>query len=223
MRITNARAVLLALPLLAACASAPKTRPGYGRVALLPLANGSVVVDAPDKVMRVLRDEFTREGFALVPEDEVATALAVVGVTQGGQLAAVTHAKLAAALKADIFVKGWIERFGFQSAVAMSRRVVELRLQLTDRSGKVLYDEVETGITTKAGADAAGDLVLNTAGKIFRGVAGTAKKVLPGDDLDKAVDATEAVADVDLKQESRAAARRHLRKLPKSPIMPASP
>ena len=72
-------------------------------------------------------------------------------------------------------------------------------------SSKVIFEGTENGITSKAGTDAAGDLVIHTAGKIVKSVKEGTKKLLPGQTLKKTADLTDEVADVDLKTETREA------------------
>lgn len=194
---------VLALLLLAACASSARKPAANARlVAVLPLSNESLDVEAPAKVRKVLVQAMKDKGFNVYDTDALDKTLREkYGVTDGGQLRVVTADKLHWEIPAELFCYGAIKDYGFKSAVGVSQRKVELALRVADASGKIVYEGDETGVTTKAGVDAAGDLVLDTVGKVVRSVTGKS----PAD----------AVADVDLNQETRDAVNKLLSKFPR--------
>jgi len=79
------------------------------------------------------------------------------------------------------------------------------------KTGRTVFEDTQKGITTKGGANAAGDLIFHTGGKIFKSVKEGIKKGLPGKSLKKVADMTDAVADVDLTRETNQAIRKLLR------------
>lgn len=100
-------------------------------------------------------------------------------------------------IAADVYCYGTVVEFAFKSAGVLSQRKVEIKLKRVHaKSGRVLFEGNETGITSRAGSDAAGDLALHTVGKI-------AKAILP-----------DAAADVDLKTETREALKKLLAQFP---------
>ena len=70
-------------------------------------------------------------------------------------------------------------------------------------------------MTARAGADAAGDLVIHTTGKVMKSVKEGVKKILPGKHLKRTADLTDEIADVDLKAETTEAVRKLLKQFPK--------
>jgi len=209
--------LLLAGTLLAGCA-ASETRPASGRVvALLPLANESVDVEAAGKIRAALTKAMTEKGFRLADAAAVDSVLKErFGVTDGGQLRVVTPEKLKGVLPGEVWCFGTVKEYGFKSAAALSQRKVVIALKAVEAAtGKTLFEDEQTGITTKAGVDAAGDLVLNLAGKVVKGVKDASKSLVPGQAAKNAADATDVVADVDLTQETREAVQKLLEKFPR--------
>jgi len=96
--------------------------------------------------------------------------------------------------------------------LALSQREVEIQLRFVEaKTGRIVFEDTQKGITTRGGSDAAGDLVLYTGGKILKTIKEGVKKGLPGKTLKKVADMTDAVADVDLTQETNQAIRKLLR------------
>ena len=218
MNRSFARTALAALAALALACSGAKTKPVSTRtVALLPMANESVDVEAPGKVRKALAAALQNRGFQLVDPATVDSVLKDrFGVTDGGQLRAVSPRRMKGVLPGDIWVFGAVKEFGFKSVAAVSQRKVVIALKaLEAASGKTLFEGEETGIPTSAGLDAAGDLLLNIAGKVVKGVKDASKSFVPGQTAKKAADTTDVVADVDLTQETRDAVDKLLEKFPK--------
>ncbi|MBI2069168.1 MAG: DUF799 family lipoprotein [Elusimicrobia bacterium] len=210
-------AVFLCVVLAACAASSKKTGLiSNHRIALFPLANDSNDLEAPSLVRVALFKEMGKKGHLLIPMEEIDAQLKEMGVTDGGQLGAIDVERLREKIPADRFCYGTLVEFTFKSAVALSQRKVEIRLKLVDaHNGAVLYERQESGVTTRGGTDAAGDLVLNVAGKVVKSVKDGAKKLMPAQTGKKAMDATDALADVELTAETDEAIRKLLEKFPK--------
>ena len=200
----------------AACASPAKRDPDRGMplVAVLPMANQSVNIEAPDKVRPVLMEAMMARGYRLVPSPKLDASLKELGFNGGDQLGALDLGRLKAKEPADWYCYGTVEDFVFKSAVALSQKKVTLRLKIVEAaSGMIVFDAVESGVTTSAGVQAAGDLALNMVGKVAKAVKNSAKQVMPGQTLKSAADATDQVADVDMGSETREAVRKLMEKM----------
>ena len=195
-------------------AKSVRTVLGGRTIALLPLDNRSNDVEAPARVRRTLAEEFRKAGAALMPEAEVDAGMKSLGLSESGQLGAVSFGALRAAIKADVICSGTLLDYGFKSAVALSQRKVQIELACRDAAGAEVFKGAETGITTKAGVDAAGDLVLDVAGKVVKSVKEGTKSFLPGTTAKQAADMTDVIADTDLTQETTEVARKLVERFP---------
>lgn len=210
------------LGLLAAVSCAPQVRktPGAAAlptIALLPMNSEVVDLSASDFIRERLFEKMQERGFPLVDLKTVDAALIPLGITDGGQLSAVSVEDLRGALDAGILCYGTILDYAFKSAVALSQRRVEVELKMVDAgNGSVLWEDRAYGVQTTAGAGAVGDLALHTAGKLVMGLKDSVKKVLPGRKLRQAADTTDVVADVALKRETDEALDKLLTSLQKS-------
>lgn len=156
--------------LASACASGPRRDAALGTptLALLPPANQSVDLTAPDKVRSALAAALAERGYKLVPDDKVDAALKELGHTSGDTLGALRPSELQARVRADWYAFTTIEDFSFKTALALSQRKVSLKLRVVDALGAVVFEGEETGVNSSAGFQAAGDFGLHLAGKIAR-------------------------------------------------------
>lgn len=186
-------------------------------IALLPLENHSNDVDAPIKVRKALHDAMIERGFRLLDLDRIDGPLKDISVTLGVQARLLESRPdvLSQLIPADVYCFGAVVEFAFQSAAALTTRKVEIELKLIKaKSGEVLFEGQEIGITTRAGLDAAGELMLNLAGKVFKSVKDSATSKIENETVKKTGDATDIVADVNLTTETREAIRKLLRRFP---------
>ena len=186
-------------------------------IALLPLENHSNDIDAPTKVRKELHGAMSEQGFRLVDLDRIDGPLKDISVTLGVQarLLETKPEVLSRLIPADVYCFGAVVEFVFQSAAALTMRKVELELKLIEaKSGNVLFEGRETGITTRAGLDAAGELILNLAGKVVKSIKDSATSKIENETVKKTGDATDIVADVNLVTETREAIRKLLRRFP---------
>ena len=186
-------------------------------IALLPLENHSNDIDAPAKVRKELHIAMNEQGYRLVDLDRIDGSLKDISVTLGVQarLLETKPEVLRQLIQADVYCFGAVVEFVFQSAAALTMRKVELDLKLIEaKSGEVLFEGRETGITTRAGLDAAGELILNLAGKVVKSVKDSVTSKVENETVKKTGDATDIVADVNLVTETREAIRKLLRRFP---------
>jgi len=158
----------------------------------------SLDATAPDFVRAAIEKELKRLGRRSVGSDVVDQAMSRIGISDGGQLKALTHTQLAQETGAERLLYTEIEEFAFQSGIVLARRVVIVDLRLVDgETGQTLSESTGRGVTSKVGADAATETVLNVTGKAVRDVPGA-----------------ETVTDTKLARETRLAVRRALKRLP---------
>jgi len=211
--------VLLAASGCAASAHDVSSAQAAPHIAILPFENHSNDVEAPQKVRAALFEEMKARNFRLLPLGQIDESLREVNVVLGAQLRLFDDKRelLNKLVPADIHCYGTVVEFVFKNAVALTQRKVELKLKLVDaRTGVVLFEGTEIGITTKAGLDAAADATMNIAGKAVKSVKESVKQLLPGDTAKQATDLTDVVADVDLTQETNEAIRKLLPRFPKN-------
>lgn len=215
--------VSLSCALLISCSPALKKRPGQSFdqnpvIAILPFANESNFIEAPEKVRQEFFQMMQSKGYTLMNVSEIDSALKEMGITDGGQLPALTVTQIREKIPAVFFCYGTVIEYAFKSALAFSQRKVEIRLRLVRAENEqTIWEKQEAGIISRAGTEAAGDLVLYTGGKIVKGVKEGVKKMLPGEKIKKTADVTDAIADVDLMAELRQAIQKLLNQFPLKP------
>ncbi len=182
-------------------------------IAILPFDNQSTNIEASDKVRSAVYTELKERGYALVGLDTIDDTLKQLGISEGGQLKAVSAEKLRAGIQADLFCYGNVLDFNFKSIVALSQRKVALELRFVRSiTGETFFEGSEEGVTASAGTDAAGNLALNVAGKIFKSVKDGAKRLLSSKSSQQNADITDKIADVDLTQETHEAVHKLIEK-----------
>lgn len=116
------------------------------RVAVLPFGNQSTAVDA-DAIMRKLAAErLERRGYSPLPLEGVDEALRGLGVSDAGQLSAVSSSETASAVGADLLCYGDVEDFTFQNLGFVVRKAVTLKVKLVSAAtGETLYEGTGSG------------------------------------------------------------------------------
>jgi hypothetical protein len=101
-------ALVLAVMALSGCISAKYLVENWepGRIAVLPFRNESADVAVEKFARAVMVETLTRYDYEVVDVEEVDAKLDALGITEGGQLEAVTLAELAQAIPADSFLYG---------------------------------------------------------------------------------------------------------------------
>ncbi|MBI4401506.1 MAG: DUF799 family lipoprotein [Nitrospirae bacterium] len=224
MRASTLLSIALAAGSLISCLTIPSGGPSPASVpepliALLPFVNHSNDVEAPQKVRAALFETMKTRNYRLLELDNIDRSLREVDVTLGAQLRLFDDKRelLYKLVPADVHCYGTVVEFVFKNAVALTQRKVELQLKLVEaKTGEVLFEGQEIGITSKAGLDAAADATINVVGKVTKSVKESAKQLLPGETAKQAADLTDVVADVDLTQETNEAIRKLLARFPKN-------
>lgn len=188
-------------------------------VALLPFDNETVDLEGSEKVRNMLHHELVKKGWKLLPLENVDKKLLGIGISDGGQLPAVSLETLKEACSADIFIYGTLVEYSMLSIGVLTKREVEIELTMVDASsGNTLWQETGTCINTKSGIDAAASLGLGLAGKIASSVKDGVKKMVPDKipgvkHVKKASDLMDEVTNFDLRDETRDAIRQLMKSL----------
>ena len=123
---------------------------------MLPFDNQSTDITAPDFMRKLSGEQFSKWGYAPVPFEDVDEILDTIGISDGGQLAAVKSAKLGALLGADLLCYGDVEDFTFQNLGFVVRKSVILRLKIISAgSGETLFEALGKGTDIKFHSDTA--------------------------------------------------------------------
>lgn len=155
-------AVALLLPLFLSSCAGPESylvspalqAEAGGRIALLPFDNYSNDVSAPGLLREAIFKRFTKRGYSPMDTDETDEKLRNMGVTDGGQLAAVKPADIGAALGVDMLCYGTLEEFTFQNLGFVMRKLVRLRLRIVSAAtGEALFEAAGKGRDTKVFLD----------------------------------------------------------------------
>ena len=111
------------------------------RVAVLPFNNQSTDVTASDYMRKLSGERFSKWGYAPVPFEDADEKLKTIGISDGGQLAAVPPERLGALLGSDLLCYGDVEDFTFQNLGFVVRKSVILRLKIISASsGETLFE-----------------------------------------------------------------------------------
>lgn len=108
------------------------------RIAVLPMSNQTNDLKGPDVARTLFHERLSRRGYALAPLEEVDARLRTeLGITDGGQLGAVTPEKLGAALGVNAVVMGTLHEFGMVNiGFAVRRRVKVEFAMLETKTGR---------------------------------------------------------------------------------------
>lgn len=150
-------AAALPLLLLAGCAAQGEyLKSGYvppARVAVLPLNNITNDLDGPEIVRYWFGQRLSdKKGYTIVPPEEVARVLKDdFGVTDGGQLAAVTPKELGAKLGADALIYGELLEFTYQTTGFLNTRKVRAKFRMVSAAdGQLLWEAEGVGANSTA-------------------------------------------------------------------------
>lgn len=159
----------LFLAVFSGCAttSVPSVRhasPFPSIIALLPFENQSLDLRAPE-VFRELMDTYlSASGFNITDVKEAEEKLRGIGISEGGQLGAVTPQKLGELLEADALLYGDIETFNNANIGVYASRTVKVILRLVDaKTGEVLWETEKSKVNSKLGLskEAAKDILVS--------------------------------------------------------------
>ena len=167
------------LAFLCACAGSGVyvVSPGFrsipdGRIVMLPFENLSNDVSAPVLMREEAAKRFSARGYAPFALGETDERLRAIGITDGGQLASVKPADIAAPFGADLLCYTTLEDFTFQNLGFIVRKNVKLRLKIVSAStGETLFDAEGAGKDLKVYLDreeAKQAFLINSAAKLVQ-------------------------------------------------------
>ena len=117
---------------------------------MLPFENYSNDVSAPGIIREEAAKRFSTRGYAPFELGEADERLRALGITDGGQLAAIKPADIGAAFGADLLCYGTLEDFTFQNLGFVIRKYVKLRLKIVSAStGETLFEAEGVGKDVK--------------------------------------------------------------------------
>jgi hypothetical protein len=99
-------------------------------VALLPLSNQSNDLDAPTIVRDLMLKQLRQRGYDVVDINQTDEILKQNGISEGGQLNAITPQKLGEILSADQLMYGEIVEYNYVNVGVFRNRIVELEFKL---------------------------------------------------------------------------------------------
>jgi len=145
------------LAVLAGCAAtAPSSvrhaAPFPATIAMLPLENQSLDLRAPELLRELLDTYLSAADFNLTDIKEAEEKLKSLGISEGGQLNAVTPQKLAGLLGADALLYGDIETFNNANIGVYAGRTVKVKLWLVDgKTGETLWETEKSKANSRLG------------------------------------------------------------------------
>ena len=118
------------------------------RVAVLAFDNQSLDLTGPELLRKMVASSLNSRGYETVPLEKVDEKLKTLGITDGGQLRAVTPQQVGAAMEADGLLYGDVEDFAFLNIGFAIRRIVRLHLKLVlALSGEKLWEDTGQGLS----------------------------------------------------------------------------
>lgn len=138
--------LIISLGLLGACAVKAKylvegfTVPST--VALLPLSNQSNELGAPEIARKLMLEHLREKGYSVKPLADTDDILTRNGISEGGQLNAITPEKLGSELGVDGLVYGDVIEYNFINIGVYRNRVVEINFKILDPvTGDVIWED----------------------------------------------------------------------------------
>jgi len=125
-----------------------------GKVALLPLDNESNDLDGPPFVRNLIFQGLAARGFQVLPLEPLDAALKLQGFTDGGQLRAVTPAKIGEWTGCDTILFSTLVNFDYINVGFYAQRRVTIFSRLVDaKTGVKLWEAEREGTTRVVVAD----------------------------------------------------------------------
>lgn len=147
----NHALVLAAAAALAAGCKSPQARTlaspfqAPAKVAVLPVANQSVDVGAPELMRRLMQDALASKGYSLLPPAQVDQGLDAMSIHEAGQLASTTPQEVGRKLGVDGLLYGEVTTFAFQNLGYYQNWKAGAVFKLVEAStGRVLWEDEES-------------------------------------------------------------------------------
>jgi len=152
MKIFRLAAAVLVPPILAGCAARPalirKPFVPPAIVAVLPFANDSNNMEAPELMQKLAWLGLERGGYRMVPLQESVERLRKAGITVGGQLGSKTAPELASLLGADAVLYGTVTKFSYVTLGVYLKRQVAVDASLVSSDGSVIWRDSASATRT---------------------------------------------------------------------------
>lgn len=114
-------------------------------LAVMPLANNTVDVSAPERVREKIRDRLARMGYAVLPLEETARRMRSIGVSDGAHLKAIPPEKVAEAAGTNRILSGTLQEFRTVNVGIYQLAHVSIGLALTDERGNRIWEHAGDG------------------------------------------------------------------------------
>lgn len=112
------------------------------KLAVLPMSNQSNDLRGPEYIRKEFVRYLQKRGYIVSPLEETDVVLREkFGVTDGGQLNAVTPVQVSEALGVDAVVYGDLIDFKFVNVGVYQNKLVEANFKMVDRSGRPLWED----------------------------------------------------------------------------------
>lgn len=157
-RIIKWAGLLLVLGLLSACISIPRPQPDLTNpihtVAIMPFANESNNIDAPNRIRQLLSKKLTAKFYRVIPLDEIDSKLQdELGVTLGEQLQDVDIKEVKQVVKADAYIFGKVTHYDQSTSGVLNTNRVRADLQMlkTDDNSEFWGSKIGIKSESKSG------------------------------------------------------------------------
>lgn len=169
-----------AVAILFGCAAIPKyIIEGYKppeSLAVLPFANFTTDLDGPVIVRFLFHKHLPKRGYKVIPIEAVDELLQKQGITDAGQLSAISPQELGEKLKVDALIYGDLLEFKYVTLGIYNTRTVHANFKMVDaRTSKTLWEDEKKvsnkrwGLSIEAAKEAfAKEIVGKLIDKIFR-------------------------------------------------------
>jgi len=137
-----------------------------GPVAVLPFANDTNNVSAPEDLRKIAASRLALMGYRVVPLETTDRGLQAKGVTQGEQLRSLKPGDIPAAAGAGRVIGGLVEVFSVVNVGIYYKREVRVRLWMSDASGVHIWESTGTGYLEVASDRPAETFILGLVGKV---------------------------------------------------------
>jgi len=141
---------------LSGCAATPvkprHTNPFPQKIALLPLDNMAVDIDASMIMENLIESYLDSAGFDLQDRKITYEKLNTIGISDGGQLNSTTPQQLSKLLDVDALLYGEVREFNNQNIGVYYSRTVEVYIKMVDgKTGEMLWETTTRKSNSKLG------------------------------------------------------------------------
>lgn len=147
--------LLMLIGFVSGCVSIPVPQPDLTNpirtVAILPFANMSNNIDAPNQIRDLLSKKLTAKFYKVIPMEEVDQVLLdELGITLGEQLSEVQFNELKAKLSADAYIYGNITHYDQSMSGVINTNRVSAELQMKQTTDESVFWHSVIGIKSES-------------------------------------------------------------------------